>query len=38
MTVAQVLRRQGVSVTEDLALGFRLPGLEPADDVPSRGG
>jgi len=27
MTVAQVVRRQGVSATEDLGLGFRLPGL-----------
>jgi lipopolysaccharide/colanic/teichoic acid biosynthesis glycosyltransferase len=28
MTVSQVLRRQGVSVTEDLTLGFRLPGVD----------
>jgi lipopolysaccharide/colanic/teichoic acid biosynthesis glycosyltransferase len=31
MTVAQVLRRQGVSATEDLNLGFRLPGLNESD-------
>ena len=30
MTVSQVLRRQGVSVTEDLSLGFRLPGVDDA--------
>jgi sugar transferase EpsL len=35
MTIEQVLRRKGVSVTEDLSLGFRLPGLEPAGDVPA---
>ncbi len=40
MTVHQVLRRQGVTATEDLSLGFRLPGLEgepkalPAADEP----
>jgi sugar transferase EpsL len=38
ITIEQVLRRQGVSATEDLSLGFRLPGLgehepgPPADD------
>ncbi len=32
MTVEQVLRRKGVSVTEDLSLGFRLPGLEPGPE------
>lgn len=44
MTIAQVLRRQGVSVTEDLTLGFRLPGLDPgsgpdspAEDAPAPG-
>jgi lipopolysaccharide/colanic/teichoic acid biosynthesis glycosyltransferase len=35
MTVAQVVRRQGVSATEDLGLGFRLPGL---NDDPEPGG
>ncbi|HLY14031.1 MAG TPA: sugar transferase [Candidatus Limnocylindrales bacterium] len=34
MTVAQVVRRQGVSATEDLGLGFRLPGLND-DPEPS---
>jgi hypothetical protein len=28
MTVAQVLRRTDVSTTEDLALGFPLPGVD----------
>jgi sugar transferase EpsL len=28
MTVTQVLRRQGVTATEDLALGFPLPGVD----------
>jgi lipopolysaccharide/colanic/teichoic acid biosynthesis glycosyltransferase len=28
MTVGQVLRREGVSATEDLGLGFRLPGWD----------
>ena len=30
MTVKQVLRRTNVSTTEDLALGFPLPGVDPA--------
>ena len=33
MTVGQVLRRQGVSVTEDLSLGFRLPGTDEEGKV-----
>ena len=33
MTVGQVLRRQGVSVTEDLSLGFRLPGADEEGKV-----
>ena len=35
ITIEQVLRRKGVSATEDLSLGFRLPGLEPAGDPAS---
>lgn len=35
MTVEQVLRRKGVSATEDLSLGFRLPGLEPGGEPAS---
>jgi sugar transferase EpsL len=31
MTVPQVLRRQSVSTTEDLALGFPLPGVEAGE-------
>lgn len=37
MTVEQVIRRKGVSATEDMSLGFRLPGIDPsADSAPSR--
>ena len=34
MTVGQVLRRQGVAVTEDLSLGFRLPGVDEGGGAP----
>ncbi len=33
MTMAQVIRRQGVTATEDLALGFPLPGPDAASAV-----
>jgi hypothetical protein len=40
MTAIQVLRRTNVSTTEDLSLGFPLPGLEPSqagkDDAAGR--
>jgi sugar transferase EpsL len=35
MTVSQVLRREGVSATEDLGLGFRLPGWDQSADPES---
>jgi lipopolysaccharide/colanic/teichoic acid biosynthesis glycosyltransferase len=35
MTVSQVLRREGVSATEDLGLGFRLPGWDQPGDPAS---
>ena len=31
MTTIQVLRRTDVSTTEDLALGFRLPGVDASE-------
>ncbi len=34
MTVAQVIRRQGVTTTEDLALGFPLPSTGPDPTTP----